>query len=169
MSNSAEEASERWQLEKMLAYDLRGLTAESDGVARSYAARNDMSANDFRALLVIFFADAAGKHLTAGDLRRRMGLSGAAITYQIERMTDSGEVRREADSTDRRKVILHCTDLGADIARGFIDEMGDRSGRALEGLSDSDLEAAHRTFSALVQGMGSFLADGGEQASAEGH
>lgn len=168
MSNSAERSGEREQLEKVLGSDLRGLTAESDGVARSYAAKNGMSANDFRALLVIRLADAAGRNLTAGHLRRRMGLSGAAITYQIERMTDAGQVRREADPKDRRKVILHCTDLGADIAHGFFIEMGARSGSALENLSDSDLEAAHRTFSALMESMRNFLADRREPGSADG-
>jgi MarR family transcriptional regulator, organic hydroperoxide resistance regulator len=168
ISNPGEDASERWELEKLLASDLRALTAESDGIARSYAAINGMSPNDFRALLVVLLADAAGKQLTAGDLRRRMGLSGAAITYQIERMTDSGQVRREADPKDRRKVILHCTAIGADIARGFIVELGERSRRALEGLSDSDLAATHRTFAALMKGMGTFLADSRDPGEVDG-
>jgi DNA-binding MarR family transcriptional regulator len=159
LSDSAEEASERWQLEKLLGSDLRDLTAVSDGVTRSYAAMNDMSLSDFRALLVVLSADAAGTELTAGDLRRRMGLSGAAITYQIERMTDAGQVRRQADPKDRRKVILHCTDSGTDLARRFFRDLDDRGRRALEGLSDADLEGARRAFSALVDGMRSFRAE----------
>jgi len=167
MSNSAETARERSQLESLLGSDLRELTAESDGMARSYAAQNDMSANDFRALLVVFLADTAGKSLTAGDLRRRMGLSGAAITYLIERMTDAGQLRRVPDPTDRRKVILHCTDRGSTLTRSLLLALSDVIGRALEVSSDSDLEAAHRTFSALKNGMGTFLADSRNPGPAE--
>jgi DNA-binding MarR family transcriptional regulator len=156
LSSSAGDASERAELERRLGSDLRRLTADSDGIARSYAAMNDMSFTDFRALVVVSHADSADEELTAGDLRLRMGLSGAAITYQIERMTDAGQLRRQADPRDRRKVILHCTEHGAEIARRFFVDLDDRSRRALEGVSDSDLEAARRAFSALANGMRSF-------------
>ena len=36
-----------------------------------------------------------GTPLTAGDLRRQMGVSGAAITYLVERMVETGHLRRE--------------------------------------------------------------------------
>jgi hypothetical protein len=44
-----------------------------------------LAANDFRALFHIKVAENSGVPLTAGDLRQRMGVSGAAITYLVER------------------------------------------------------------------------------------
>ena len=67
------------------------------------AGLHDVAANDFRALLHIMVAETAGSPLTAGELRRRMGMSGAAITYLVERMIDSGHIRRDSDPADRRK------------------------------------------------------------------
>jgi hypothetical protein len=48
-----------------------------------------------------------------------MGVSGAAITYLVERMIASGHFRRESDPSDRRKVILRVADDGMSVARGF--------------------------------------------------
>ena len=51
-------------------------------------------------------AETAGEPLTAGRLCAHLDLSGAAITYLIDRMVNAGHVRREPHHTDRRKVLL---------------------------------------------------------------
>ena len=97
--------------------------------------------------------------MTAGDLRRKMGLSGAAITYLVERMAENGHLRREVDPADRRKVILRYGDHGLEVAREFFAGLRGHSHTALADLPDADLRAAHRTFDALVRAMKSFRAD----------
>jgi DNA-binding MarR family transcriptional regulator len=97
--------------------------------------------------------------LTAGDLRKRMGMSGAAITYLVERMIASGHLHRESDPADRRKVILRVADHGMDVARSFFTPLGEQTRAALAGLPDADLAAAHRTFAALVDAMRAFRAE----------
>jgi DNA-binding MarR family transcriptional regulator len=149
-------ADKRTALESLMAADVRALTAESDQIGRHFANRHDVSANDFRALLHIMVADAAGSPLTAGELRQRMGMSGAAITYLVERMIGSDHVRRESDPADRRKVILHIADHGMDVARGFFTPLAEHTREALAGIGDDDLAAAHRTFEALVDAMRAF-------------
>lgn len=151
--------AERTALESLMAADVRALTAESDQIGRHFASRHDVSANDFRALLHIMVADAAGAPLTAGELRQRMGMSGAAITYLVERMIGSEHVRRESDPADRRKVILHVADHGMDVARGFFTPLAEHTRQALAAISDDDLAAAHRTFEALVNAMRAFRGD----------
>ncbi|HTI74435.1 MAG TPA: MarR family winged helix-turn-helix transcriptional regulator [Mycobacterium sp.] len=146
----------RAALESVIAADVRAMTAESDQIGRHFAGRHDVAANDFRALLHIMVAETSGVPLTAGDLRRRMGVSGAAITYLVERMIASGHVRREADPADRRKVLLRVADHGMDVARGFFSPLADHTRRALAGISDDDLAAAHRTFTAVVDAMRAF-------------
>ena len=149
-------AERRAALESLMAADVRALTAESDQIGRHFANRHDVAANDFRALLHIMVADATGSPLTAGELRQRMGMSGAAITYLVERMISSDHVRRESDPADRRKVILHVADHGMDVARGFFTPLAEHTRQALADIPDDDLGAAHRTFEALVDAMRAF-------------
>ncbi len=85
-----------------MAADLRELTSESDWLVRLFANQYELSANEFRALLFVMLAERSATHLTAGELRRQMGLSGAAITYLVERMVDTGHLRRDTDPSDRR-------------------------------------------------------------------
>jgi DNA-binding MarR family transcriptional regulator len=85
-----------------------------------------------------------------------MGMSGAAITYLVERMIASEHVLRESAPTDRRKVILRVADHGRRVARGFFTPLAEQNRLALAELSDADLRAAHRTFSALIAAMNAF-------------
>jgi DNA-binding MarR family transcriptional regulator len=149
----------RSALESVIAADVRAMTAESDQIGRHFAGRHEVAANDFRALLYIMVAEAAGAPLTAGDLRRRMGVSGAAITYLVERMIASGHVRRESDPADRRKVLLRVADHGMDVARGFFTPLAEHTRRALADIPDEDLAAAHRTFAAVIDAMRAFRAE----------
>jgi MarR family transcriptional regulator, organic hydroperoxide resistance regulator len=156
MSDVAPDHGERLALERLIATDLREMTSEADWIARSFAAQNNVTANDFRALLFVMMAETSGTYLTAGDLRRQMGLSGAAITYLVERMTETGHIRREADPTDRRKVILRYADRGFKVAVAFFAKLAEYNHQAMDGLPDEDLVAAHRTFAALATAMKTF-------------
>ncbi|KUH87883.1 MarR family transcriptional regulator [Mycobacterium sp. GA-1999] len=147
---------DRDALEATIAADVRAINAESDGIGRLFASRHDVAANDFRALLYVMVAETQGSPLTAGDLRKRMGMSAAAITYLVERMIASGHFRRESDPLDRRKVILRVADHGMDVARGFFTPLAERTHDALAGLSDAELAAAHRTFTAVIDAMRQF-------------
>jgi len=149
----------RSDLESVIAADVRAMTAESDQIGRHFAGRHDVAANDFRALLHIMVAETSDAPLTAGDLRHRMGVSGAAITYLVERMIASGHVRRESDPADRRKVILRVADHGLDVARGFFTPLAEHTRRALADIPDDELAAAHRTFTAIIEAMRSFRAE----------
>ncbi|BBY27760.1 MarR family winged helix-turn-helix transcriptional regulator [Mycolicibacterium sediminis] len=159
MSDPTPPSSSRGELERRIAGDLRELSSESDWVARSFADQNDLSPNEFRALLFVMIAETAEVRMTAGDLRRQMGLSGAAITYLVERMTETGHLRREVDPSDRRKVILRYADHGMEVARGFFTSLADHTHTSMAHVPDEDLEAAHRVFGALVDGMRAFRAE----------
>ena len=152
-------ATDRTDLERLIGADLRRLTSESDWIARTFAEQNNVSANEFRALLFVMIAETTGVRLTAGELRRQMGLSGAAITYLVERMSQTGHLRREVDPSDRRKVILRYGDHGLEIARAFFTKLARHNHGAMAHLSDTELEAAHRTFTAMVDAMKCFRSD----------
>jgi DNA-binding MarR family transcriptional regulator len=82
-----------------------------------------------------------------------MGLSGAAITYLVDRMMASGHITRESDPGDRRKVILRYSDSGLATARAFFAPLGAHAHEAMQGLPDEDLAAAGRVFTALIAAM----------------
>jgi DNA-binding MarR family transcriptional regulator len=152
-------APDRADLEFLINTDLRELTVQSSSIAREFADQNGLSGNELRALLFVMIAETSGEELTAGRLRQRMGLTGGAITYLVERMIQNGHLRRETDPSDRRKVILRYADHGLVVARAFFAVLGERHHSAIADLPDRDLEAAHRTFRAMVNAMNAFRAE----------
>lgn len=150
---------DRPTLEALIAADVRALTAQSDQIGHDFAGRHAMTANDFRALLHITVAETTGEPLAAGELRTRMGMSGAAITYLVERMIASGHLLREPDPADRRKVKLRVADHGLEVARDFFTPLASHLSEAFAELPDDDLRAAHRVFGAVVDAMGAFRED----------
>src|SRR6201992_3081465 len=146
-------AGDRAALEQQISAYLRVMTAESEQIGRAFAAVHDVRPTDFRALMHVMVAETAGEPVTSGELRQRMGLSGAAITYLVDRMMASGHITRQSDPTDRRKVILRYSDSGLATARAFFAPLGAHSHEAMQGLSDEDLSAASRVFTALIAAM----------------
>jgi DNA-binding MarR family transcriptional regulator len=133
---SEETADGRATLESQISADLRVLTAESEQIGRFFAV-----------------AETSGHPITSGELRQRMGLSGAAITYLVDRMMAAGHITRESDPGDRRKVMLRYSASGLDTARAFFAPLGMHSRAAMAGLPDADLAAALRVFAALIEAM----------------
>jgi DNA-binding MarR family transcriptional regulator len=146
-------AGGRAALEQQISAYLRVMTAESDQIGRAFAAVHDVRPTDFRALLHVMVAETAGDPVTSGELRQRMGLSGAAITYLVDRMMASGHIIRESDPADRRKVILRYSDSGLETARAFFAPLGSHSHDAMAELPDADLRAASKVFVALIEAM----------------
>jgi DNA-binding MarR family transcriptional regulator len=150
---SDEIAAGRALLESQISADVRVLTAESEQIGRAFAVMHDVRPTDFRALLHVMVAETAGAPITSGELRQRMGLSGAAITYLVDRMMASGHITRQSDPADRRKVILRYSDSGLATSRAFFAPLGTHTHDAMADLPDADLSAASRVFSALIEGM----------------
>lgn len=150
---------DRVALEAAVVGDVQALSAESDQIGRMFAGAHNLSVNDFRALLHVMVADRAGAPLSAGELRDLMGTSGAAITYLVERMIESGHLRRESDPADRRKVILRYADHGVAVAQQFFIPLQEHTHRALSAVSEQELRAAHRVLAAVLGAMRDFRAD----------
>jgi DNA-binding MarR family transcriptional regulator len=142
-----------------MSADMRAVTAQSDRIGRYFARQHDVSGNDFHALLHVMVAETAGTPLTMAQLRQRMDVSPAAITYLVDRMIDAGHIRRESDPADRRKALLRYEASGMELAHGFFTPLGARLRAALADLPDEDLAAAHQVFSAMIAAMSSFESD----------
>ena len=139
-----------------MSADMRAVTAQSDRIGRHFARQNEVSGNDFHALLHVMVAETAGTPLTMAQLRQRMDVSPAAITYLVDRMIEDGHVRRESDPGDRRKALLRYEKSGMELAHGFFSPLGAHLRAALANLPDNDLLAAHRVFAAMIVAMSTF-------------
>ena len=153
----------RPELEKLMSADMRAVTGQSDRIGRYFARQHDVSGNDFHALLHVMVAETAGTPLTMAQLRQRMDVSPAAITYLVDRMIDAGHVRRESDPSDRRKALLRYENSGMELARGFFTPLGVHLRAALADLPDKDLLAAHRVFTAMIAAMSTFESELGTE------
>lgn len=151
--------TDRAALESAVVGDVQALSAESDRIGRVFAGTHELSSNDFRALLHVMVAEQSGEPLSAGELRDLMGLSGAAITYLVERMISSGHLRRESNPRDRRKVILKYADHGVAVAEQFFSPLADHTHRAMSDISEQELRSAHRVLAAVLDAMREFRAE----------
>lgn len=143
-------------LESLISADTRELAAESEQIGQRFAGSNNVRQTDFRALLHIMVADTAGAPISPGELRHRMGLSAAGITYLVDRLIASGHVRREAHPSDRRKVELRYSELGLATARAFFTPLQQGTHRALAAFSDAELHTTHRVLTAVISAMRRF-------------
>ncbi|GAB3029708.1 MarR family transcriptional regulator [Mycobacterium bourgelatii] len=150
-----------------MSADMRAITAQSDRIGRHFARRNEVSGNDFHALLHIMVAETAGTPLTLAALRQRMDVSPPAITYLVDRMIEAGHIRREPDPADRRKQLLRYEESGMELARSFFTPLGEQLRSAMAELPDRDLQAAHRVFAAMISAMSKFEAQ--LEATAQRH
>jgi DNA-binding MarR family transcriptional regulator len=139
-----------------MSADMQAVTAQSDRIGRYFARQNKVSGNDFHALLHVMVAETAGTPLTMAQLRQRMDVSPAAITYLVDRMIGAGHVRREADPGDRRKALLRYENSGMELAHAFFDPLAIHLRASLADLPDRDLMAAHRAFAAMIDAMSAF-------------
>lgn len=150
---------DRAELERRLSADMRAITAQSDRIGRHFARTNDVGSSDFHALLHIMVGETAGEPLSLAQLRQRMDVSPAAITYLVDRMIEAGHIRREPDPEDRRKWLLRYEESGMTLAHSFFSPLRDHLNTAMADLSDKDLVAAHRVFTAMIAAMSTFEDD----------
>jgi DNA-binding MarR family transcriptional regulator len=71
-------------------------------LGQAAAERLGINPTDLNCLNIV----ALTRHITAGELARATGLTTASITGALDRLEESGFVRRERDPHDRRRVIV---------------------------------------------------------------
>jgi DNA-binding MarR family transcriptional regulator len=136
-----------------IVYSLRALLTESDRIAHGFAMEHRLSPSDFRALLHVVASETDGTPLAASDLRSRLNVSAGAITYIIDRLVKAGLVRRDADPSDRRKVILRFSQQGFELCRSYFEPIQTGYARALAEVSEHDLTITEAVLDALLVAM----------------
>jgi DNA-binding transcriptional regulator GbsR (MarR family) len=110
--------SERRWLEAAFGLAIRRTGSIMQILGQAAAERIGINATDLNCLNIISLTGP----MTAGELARQTGLTTASITGVIDRLAESGFVRRERDATDRRRVVIHIIPERAlhDVASVFL-------------------------------------------------
>ena len=156
MNLNVGEGDQRRELLHQVGMNLPELTSTSDWITRTFSDSEQLSTNEFHALVVIAMANAGSAAMTPSTLRTQIGLSGAAITYVVQRLCESGYVRRGSDPRDRRKVVLRLTERGDRVVKDFSEGIAAHMHQTLADLPDDALERAHRTFQVMITSMKDF-------------
>lgn len=82
--------------------EVRRMTAQSVLISQAVSERFGLNSSDLECLDLALLSGGA----TAGEFAKVTGLTTGAITGVIDRLERVGYVRRERDSTDRRKVVV---------------------------------------------------------------
>ncbi|MEL4504731.1 MarR family transcriptional regulator [Luteococcus sp. H138] len=122
-----------------LSDELRRLCGASEHLIHACAEEQGIYLTDFRALLLIRSAQHEDRTLTAGELAGALNLSSGAVTYLVERLTQSGHVIRQVDPQDRRRVLLRGTERGLEVADTFFQPMYDSLAPLSSQIDDSQM------------------------------
>lgn len=138
--NSANDQSKRQQLTEQLTFLGQMGSTETALFHQRVAESAGLNVTDTKAMSVLMQEGV----LTAGELALRLQLTTGAVTSVIDRLEDSGFLKRRADPKDRRKVILELDkrkvaqngEAYASIGRSFVDLLTHYSTEQLELLVD---------------------------------
>jgi DNA-binding MarR family transcriptional regulator len=82
--------------------------------------------------------------VTAGRISVDAGLTSGAVTAVIDRLVEKGYVRRIADPSDRRRVLIEKTEKLDRVAKHFYGPLHDRGLAWIDKFSSAELETIVR-------------------------
>jgi DNA-binding MarR family transcriptional regulator len=123
---------------------------ESSFFLQAVADRLGMGATDFSCLTVLLVEGPA----PAGRLAQRTGLTTGAITGLIDRLERAGWVRRVADPTDRRRVIVEAVTARAGELRPIMDPILRAAAEVQAGFDAAEQDAILRFVERSVDMLG---------------
>ncbi|PZG21302.1 MarR family transcriptional regulator [Micromonospora craterilacus] len=129
--------------------ELRRYCGDAQHVGHAFAGQHGLNATDLQALIAVMDAELAGEPLTPGRLGEQLDLSSGSVTALIDRLERAGHIRRDRDTTDRRKILLHYADRGAALATDFFRPLGERTDQVMAGFRDDELEVVYRFMTAM--------------------
>lgn len=140
----SEETTTHDGLVTALVSQVQALALASDRIGTVFAGQHHLHTTDFRALTLIYRAEREGVPLTARQLADHLQVSPGAVTYVVDRLAASGHVYRDADPTDRRRVLLRFGEHGRQVAGAFFGPLGRVHAEAMASYSVDDLRTCLR-------------------------
>ncbi|MEV4492094.1 MarR family transcriptional regulator [Micromonospora coxensis] len=143
----------RQQMIADIANDLRRYSVDAQHIGHAFANLHGLNPTDLHALIAVMDAELTGDPITPGRLGEQLNLSSGSVTALIDRLERAGHIRRDRDTTDRRKVLLHYADQGAALAMSFFGPLGRRTDEVMARFSDEELAVVHRFMATMVASM----------------
>ncbi|MET7878968.1 MarR family winged helix-turn-helix transcriptional regulator [Micromonospora profundi] len=134
----------RERLVAEITTDLRRYAVDAQQVGHAFANLHGLNPTDLNALIAVMDAELRGDPITPGRLGEHLNLSSGSITALIDRLERAGHIRRDRDTADRRKVLLHYADQGAALAMEFFRPLGARTDTVMDRFTDDELQVVHR-------------------------
>lgn len=144
----AEQAPEPTRLSDVLER-LRQMTMEVHAYVTDAARSVGLGSADLSCIGIVRQAERAGATVSAGHLGQRLGLSPAATTALLDRMTRHGLIVRERSEHDARVVLVRITDRARDLGREVFAALNTEFARVLT-VDDATLEQLERMLAELV-------------------
>lgn len=138
------EVPARDDLEAVADSIFRSATA-FDGFTAQMRRAFDLNAHERLALAALW----AHGPLTMTDLGSWIPLSRAAVTTLVDRMEESGLVRRGSDPGDRRRTVVEITRAAIDRMVPVIEPWGDDLGELVSSLAEHEWDVVHRFLDSL--------------------
>lgn len=152
-------AGSRHDLEEVLSRHRATLTHDVMLATQAFGAQHGIGNSELAAYLHLVIAAQSGTPIRPTDLRDSLHLSGAAVTYVIERLVGRGLARRVPDPADRRTYTVEVTRAGRDTAAEADEQTDRRVHASLTELSDDDIHAARRVIDAMTTATRRFRAE----------
>jgi DNA-binding MarR family transcriptional regulator len=114
---------------------LRRVNLQGSFFGQTVAIRFGLTESDIEALEVLIDSGAE----TAGRLSELMGLTTGAVTRVIDRLEQAGYVRRVADPTDRRRVIVELVPEQVAAVVSTLARVGDKSAAEIGQYTEAEL------------------------------
>ncbi len=100
------------KLEAFLPYQLSVLSNRiSQGIAREYAARFELSVTEWRVLAVL----GRSSHLSANEVAERTAMDKVQVSRAVAKLVQTGRVKRATHKTDKRRSVLELSVKGNNV------------------------------------------------------
>ena len=130
----------RTRLIEQILDHIQLLGSEVDRLTGAAAVFIGLNRTDLRALQVLRTSGG----MTAGDLARSLQVTSGATTRVIDSLVAAGHARREADPTDRRRVLIKLSPAAERVVDSSFEQLREQAKVLLESYQDEELETVAR-------------------------
>jgi DNA-binding MarR family transcriptional regulator len=132
---------------------LQLFSTEAERYADQVRRRFGLAHKDVHALNEVMQANREGRPVRAGDIARRLVLSGSATTTVIKRLVAAGHLVRAVDPHDRRELSLRATEHAYRSGRRMFAAMTEEVLAVLDDCTDEEVEVLRRRLPQLTEAV----------------
>ena len=140
---------------RALVFALLDLSADINAVGQAASSQIGINQTDLICLNALFRQGP----MSAGQLASTIGLTSGATTTAIDRLERAGYAQRRGDPTDRRKVLVHASEEGANQAFALFDGLLDAVADRAAAYTDEQLAQLHELVTAFREIVAHYATD----------